>query len=314
MIVTVSLVICTRNRAARLRTCLQYVGAIQARIPWELVVVDNGSSDDTQAVLREFAPTCSAPINMVSELRRGMGPARNTAWRTASGEIIAFTDDDCYVSPDFIDAIAEVFTPNDRLGYVGGRILLHDPKDARLTINESEERLHFPRRTLLWSGAVQGANMIIRRIALEDIGGFDERLGYGTPFAAADIDAATRASFAGWEGAYEPRIVVRHHHGRKEADAPRVMKIYAHGRGAYWMKMMLRPDTRKPAYWQWRSLLKSRFRDRSRRPELVQEFVGGARYLAKYGWRPSTFAETRLSEQASVAGRVAAKLRTGVMQ
>lgn len=281
----VSVIICTRNREKQLRVCLKHFAAIRSLIPWELIVIDNGSDDATSHIVHAFANSHPITIKLLSQPARGMGRARNTAWRASSGEIIAFTDDDCYVTPGFIDTVEHAFACNERIGYVGGQILLHDPSDARVTIEESTEELHIPAYTFLRTGSFQGANMAIRRCALEAVAGFDESFGYGTPFPASDIEVITRVSFSGWEGAYDPRIVVRHHHMRKLADVPQLLRRYARGRGAYWAKFLLVPTTRAHSCRQWRWRVLKDYRDPVQRKEIAEEFLGAAGYLTRHGLR-----------------------------
>lgn len=140
----VSVVICTRNRARQLAACLDHLAAVQTSLPWELVILDNGSEDATPGLLRTFAKSHAIAVKLLSDPARGMGRVRNAAWRASSGDVIAFTDDDCYVATEYIDAIEQAFARNERIGYVGGRILLHDQNDAPVTIDESTEEHHFP--------------------------------------------------------------------------------------------------------------------------------------------------------------------------
>jgi len=87
---------------------------------------------------------------------------------------------------------------------------------------------------------------------LEDVNGFDEKLGYGTPFAFADIDILARMSAKGWSGAYDPRPLVYHHHGRQLAsEIERLKKTYDHARGAYYMKCILNLRIRKKYIKDW---------------------------------------------------------------
>ena len=118
--------------------------------------------------------------------------------------------------------------------------MLHDPTDFPVTINENTTPLTFPARSLVTVGTVQGANMAFRRRVLVGIGGFDPLFGAGARFGGEDLDAAGRASAMGWKGRYCPEVIVRHHHGRKASDIPRLMKFYGIGAGAYHMKLLLR--------------------------------------------------------------------------
>lgn len=78
-----SLVICTRNRASQLGECLEYVARLQPTCSWELVVVNNGSSDGTREVLEQFAAKVVFPMTIVFEDKPGQGLARNTGWKAA---------------------------------------------------------------------------------------------------------------------------------------------------------------------------------------------------------------------------------------
>jgi glycosyltransferase involved in cell wall biosynthesis len=258
MLPRISIVLCTRNRAAQLVDTLRSYERIQTDVPWELVVVDNGSTDDTVRVLADFAAGTRVPLRTVSEPKPGLSRARNCGWRAACGEIVAFTDDDCYPQHDFVTQIEAVFSDRD-IGYCGGRILLHDATDYPITIIEDEQRRTIAPFTFVQPGIIQGANMAARRIALDEVGGFDEMLGAGTPYPSEDIDFITRLSFAGIAGVYDPAPVVFHHHRRKAGEqVERLQRAYDIGRGAYYMKCTLDPRLRgitlRNLYWQSRGI------------------------------------------------------------
>lgn len=126
------------------------------------------------------------------------------------------------------------------MGYIAGRVMLHDPADAPVTINKSDTPDTFPARHYLFPGTVIGANMALRRQVLIDVGGFDPLFGPGAPFSSTeDLDVCSRASAKGWKGQYHPEVVVRHHHERKVPDVARMAKSYSLGTGAYYMKLLL---------------------------------------------------------------------------
>src|SRR5215467_3591500 len=125
-----SLVICTRNRASQLAESLQSLTRLRYPLPWELVIVDNGSKDKTQEVIKYYGK--SLLIKSVIEPRAGLGRAHNRALTISQGDIIVFTDDDCYPADDFLSSVACCFEEDPRLGFIGGRILLHDPEDYRI--------------------------------------------------------------------------------------------------------------------------------------------------------------------------------------
>jgi cellulose synthase/poly-beta-1,6-N-acetylglucosamine synthase-like glycosyltransferase len=276
----VSLIICTRNRCTQLARCLDSVKQIEFDRPWELILVDNGSVDETAAVVHKFIDECQILVTHLSEKKSGKSNALNAALRMSRGKILAFTDDDCYPKPDFLACIWAAFE-DPSVGYITGRIMLHDPADARMTINESTEPLTFPGNSLIGSGTISGANMAFRHEVLRDIDGFDPFFGPGSPYLAIaeDLDVAGRASARGWKGEYRPEIVVSHHHGRKVSDIPSLVKGYGIGIGAFHMKLLL--DGREFSCFA-RSIWQVRRRFRRSRRSVLWEPVGAARYARNW--------------------------------
>ena len=277
----ISLVICTRNRANALRGCLDALSALQYDPgAWELVIVNNASTDRTDEVLQAFARQVPFRVTIVHEPKPGLSCARNAGVRGSRGPIIAFTDDDCYVAPDFLTRIVDVFRES-QYGYIGGRVLLHDPSDARETIKEDTQAADIAPYSCVQPGFIHGANMAFRREVWDAVGGFDPLLGSGTRFIADDVDFLGRVSAAGWPGAYRPEPVVRHHHGRKPGpDVAKLRSAYARGRGAYYIKGCLdrrmRPQFARHWYWNLRLLAKQR-----RFPEAATELAAGAEYVMR---------------------------------
>jgi glycosyltransferase involved in cell wall biosynthesis len=282
----VSVVVCTRDRCDKLRRCLQALLAIKTAHDWELIIVDS-SRDGTGELLASLRQDGANPrIKTIYYAALGLGAARNAGWRAADADIIAFTDDDCYVAPDHIDAVIAAFEKD--VGFVGGRVLLHDPEDLPQTITLLDDYVRFAPRSYIDGGEIIGANMMFRRAVLEQIGGFDERFGASTKLCAGeDIDAMARALWAGIAGAFDPSIVVRHHHGRKSVEALRkLMHVYDCGRGAYHAKFILHPPSRATYLYHYARHIYGGFRYadswRTRRIMVgrsAREFVGGVRYV-----------------------------------
>lgn len=220
---------------------------------WELIVVNDASTDNTDEVLEAFAREVPFRTVVVRNEQPGLSRARNTGVRASQAPLIAFTDDDCYVAPDFLTRIVDGFR-NPAYGFIGGRVLLHDPSDAPETIKEDEEPAEVDPFAIVLPGFIHGANMAFRRQVWDAVGGFDPRLGSGTRFVADDVDFLARVAAAGWAGAYLPGPTVRHHHGRKPgADVARLRTLYARGRGAYYTKGCLDPQRRGlyARHWYW---------------------------------------------------------------
>ena len=235
----IALVVCTRNRADKLDAFLAALKSLRCDSPWELVLVDNGSTDRTGDRLRTFAATFSQPVKIITESKPGLGRARNRGWRAATAAVIAFTDDDCYPAPNYLSNILAVFTAPE-VGFAGGKTLLYDPSDAPVTIYDCPHEQTYPPEHFIVGGVIHGANMAFRRQTLLEIDGFDDQLGAGTPFAFEDVDAQLRALAAGWIGKYDPNSIIFHHHRRKPGiEIETLTRSYDTGRGGYYMKCIL---------------------------------------------------------------------------
>jgi glycosyltransferase involved in cell wall biosynthesis len=276
---TVSLVVSTRNRALRLG---DFFASLTRLAPpaegWELILVDNGSTDTTADTIHRLAAVSPFTVRYVLAATPGLSHARNAGLRQASGRIVAFTDDDCYPRPDYLRAIVEVFEEH-QAGVIGGRVILHDPADARVGVKDTAEAFEISQGQFVAAGVMHGANMAVRRAVLEQIGGFDPRLGAGTPcMAGEDTDFVARAVWAGWTVRYDPRPMVSHHHGRKGADAKRQRRAYDRGRGAYYAKWLLDRRARSTYlrgwYYTLRRMIRKQEIGRCRR-----ELAGATRYL-----------------------------------
>jgi glucosyl-dolichyl phosphate glucuronosyltransferase len=116
---TISVVIITRNRADWLRDALNSL-KIQSRPADEVVVVDNSSTDNTKEVIMSFANKMN--IKYVFESKRGIPQARNAGIIAASGEVIAFIDDDCVADPNWLKNIEIPFMKDPNIGAVGGEV------------------------------------------------------------------------------------------------------------------------------------------------------------------------------------------------
>lgn len=263
----VSVIICTRNRAADLAVALAALGRLAPPpdTSVEVIVVDNASTDHTARVVEDARAVLPFPLHRLREVRRGLGAARNCGLQFASGEVIAFTDDDCIVGEDWLARIVAHFREADPPGVLGGRVELFNPDHLPLTVLTSTE----PRRlapTEHPGGLLLGCNMAFHRRVVEAIGAFDPRFGAGTPLVGAeDQDFIQRAQRAGFAVRYEPDVLLHHNHGRTTAEEARKLLVgYAYSDGACLMKHMLDGDGLAPRlfYWRLASLLRQARRGR----------------------------------------------------
>lgn len=214
-----SVVIATYNRAGDLRHTLASLGTIRASEPWEVVVVDNNSTDDTRGVVNSAAKDFPAPLRYVFERQQGRSPALNAGIRAASGEIILTTDDDVRVEPDWLDCCGRAL---DALAcdYIGGRVLPiwgaprprwlpdHGGKHWAVIalLDYGPNPIEFGTRVPL------GVNMAFRRQAFDRAGLLDPHTGRraGTLLGQEVREWCIRARAAGVRGWYSPDVAVRH--------------------------------------------------------------------------------------------------------
>jgi len=281
-----TLIVCTRNRLPTLRAAIVVILGLQCRAPWQLVVVDNGSTDGTWQWIRSIESTTSVSVDVVSEPVVGLSRARNAGLRHARGDIVAFTDDDCYPTESYLNDLLDVFSAPG-IDYCGGRVVLHDPADLPISTKTSTTPRLFPPNTFIAAGAMMGANMAFSRPLLDAVGPFDVVLGAGSVTRAGeDIDFLFRASSCGFTGIYSPTPTVRHHHGRRSnTDRHNTSKAYDIGRGAYYAKHLCKRQTNRVILknWYWRTDLRSVAGIR----RFLRELHGAASYLCNVrgAWR-----------------------------
>jgi glycosyltransferase involved in cell wall biosynthesis len=201
-----TVVVPVRNGADTIDDCLASVLALRYPGSLEIVVVDNGSRDGTTAALRGYGDR----LVVVQESRLGPAAARNAGLRRARGEVVAFTDADCVVAPDWLERLVGPLA-DPAVGIAGGRILARPPvgavarfgeviHDHRMAIEVYEPPYAI---TMSWAS---------RRATLVQAGGFDESLR-----RCEDVDLSYRLVQAGHRLAYVPEAVVCH---RNESTLP----------------------------------------------------------------------------------------------
>ena len=207
-----SVVIPTRNRLELLRDALR--GLAAQTLPaseFEVVVVDNGSTDGTFESLSAESEDYPYALNVIKnpDCERGPAPARNLGGREAKGPIIAFLDSDCRPDVDWLSAAADVFTQYAALSMATG-VIDFKPEQlsdmgffSRKTVVALEEHPTYPT-----------ANSFYRRDVFLSHGGFDETLSFpnicGQSVEAADTDLAWRVRDSGGPYQFMPKAVVYH--------------------------------------------------------------------------------------------------------
>jgi glycosyltransferase involved in cell wall biosynthesis len=222
-----TVIVCTYNRAGNLPRCLgalarqRNVGELQ----WEVLVVDNNSSDDTPAMVERLAAELPIAIRYTRETQQGLNYARNTGMRESAGGYFSYVDDDIEVSPDWLGALHRNFIANDA-DAVGGRIHLDPSTRLPKWIRDNAMKgflgfQDFGDAAFRMDGKQRypyGGNMAFNRRVVARIGHFNPllgRKGAGTKrselFKGAETDYFHRLAAAGETRIfYEPDAIVYH--------------------------------------------------------------------------------------------------------
>jgi glycosyltransferase involved in cell wall biosynthesis len=262
-----SVIIATRNRSRGIAPCLNSIAVAFARagpLDAEIVIGDNGSTDDTGQIIAGWAGASSVSVKLVTEPRPGKGRALNRALRAAEGELLALLDDDCRLHPDHINDLLRHDAADTGLVLRGGRVELGDPTDLPFTINTSRKRRQWSlsdnslRREGI-AGIINGCNMAMRRALWNRLGPYDESFGPGSVVGSGDdTDYIFRAYLAGATIEYVPDMAVLHHHGRKTVAAGYALwRKYGIGSGGLYAKYLFRhPNLCRQFYWDLRDAAK----------------------------------------------------------
>lgn len=236
----VSVILCSRNRAPMLADALAKVVQVIGQSPHvkvELIIVDNGSTDDTAAVIAAFVASKATPyVRPVFAAKPGLAAARNAGLHVAAGRILMFCDDDGVLAPNYFTTLMQLYSSAKVLTMIGGRVLLGNENDLPYTIKTETEPATYNGRYP--GGFIHGCNMTFGRDIYETIGPMDERYGAGALFPSADeSDYIHRAYKAGAVVRYCPELVAYHHHGRRDpAEIRRLFDGYMIGDGALFAK------------------------------------------------------------------------------
>jgi glycosyltransferase involved in cell wall biosynthesis len=215
---TISVVVSTYNRCALLGEAIESIFEQKEPLPsFELILVDNNSSDGTRAVVDGLVARFGPRLRYVFEGRQGLSHGRNAGIAHARAPLIAFTDDDVRVAPDWLRAMVRAFDEHPDASFVGGKVLprwpspppewltkehwaplaLSDAGDAPMVIDRSHPR------------CLVGASLGVRRSMFSRFGGFEPAFQHnGRVSSVEDHEFQLRLWRAGFKGLYDPTVVV----------------------------------------------------------------------------------------------------------
>jgi ABC-type multidrug transport system fused ATPase/permease subunit/GT2 family glycosyltransferase len=195
----ISVVVCSYNGASTLNVCCE--GLLEQEYPdFEVIVVDDGSTDSTAAIASEYG------FRVISTENQGLSSARNIGLKAATGEIVAYIDDDAWPDPQWLTYLAATFLSTSHAG-VGGpnipppsggpiaRCVANAPGGPIHVLLSDTEAEHIP-----------GCNMAFRKSCLQAVGGFDPQY----RAAGDDVDICWRLQARGWTLGFNPAAVVWH--------------------------------------------------------------------------------------------------------
>jgi GT2 family glycosyltransferase len=196
----VSVVVCSYNGARTIGECLE--GLLHLEYPdFEVIVIDDGSTDSTAAIAAAYG------VRLISTENRGLSHARNSGMEAATGEIVAYLDDDACPDPHWLTYLAATFLSTTHAGVGGPNIapagdgpiadcVANAPGNPTHVLLSDREAEHIP-----------GCNMAFRKACLHAIGGFDPQF----RVAGDDVDVCWRLRQRGWTLGFSPAAMVRHH-------------------------------------------------------------------------------------------------------
>jgi glucosyl-dolichyl phosphate glucuronosyltransferase len=229
--VDVSVVIPTYNRSALLRDAVGSVLAQDTQVPFEIVIVDNNSQDDTKSVVRALVDKHPGKVHYVRETEQGNAHARNCGVRTAAGAIIAFIDDDVAVESDWLTTLLQALNSHADLSFAGGRVLPQwsGPPPSWLTPDHWSPLalLDYGPDEFIISGdnprGLLTANIAFRRRVFDEVGWFSPHLQRVKNIIGSmeDTEFLLRVCRSGRQGLYLPQMIAR-----APVEAERLSKTY----------------------------------------------------------------------------------------
>jgi GT2 family glycosyltransferase len=200
-----SVLICTYNRPPELlRAALRSVVDGCLDQPDEVVVV-NGGDEQADGVVREFQGRPGIDVRLVKTVNRNLATSRNVGLRHYRGDIVAMTDDDAEVFPDWVTRMKQVHAEQPTAGAVGGLVL---GSNAESLVGKVADAITFPAwRTARAVRTLPGVNISYKREVLDRVGAQDETLARGE-----DVDFNWRVNQLGYTVYFDPSVKVYHHH------------------------------------------------------------------------------------------------------
>src|SRR5215471_1091166 len=197
----VSVIVCSYNGARTLGACLDSLGKLNYP-PYEVILVDDGSTDDTAYVAAQFPS-----VRYIHQRNHGLSHARNTGAAAAKGEVLAYTDSDCMADADWLYFLVGTLVSGDYAGVGGPNITPPAQNWIQACVAASPGGPSHVLLTDTIAEHIPGCNMAFYRWAFEGVGAFDPEYHK----AGDDVDFCWRIQQAGWVVAFSPAAIVWHY-------------------------------------------------------------------------------------------------------
>ena len=265
MKITLSIIIVTWNTRDLLSACLASLFEHPPKVGFDVYVVDNGSKDGTDEMVRSKYPQ----VTLISNRENlGFAAANNQAVEHAKGRFLLFLNSDTEIPADSLDSMIEALEQEPSIGILGPRVESPDGRLQRTCARSSSPWLEFVHLVCLetvmpgkrhnmksWKpgemrfvNVIQGSCLMIRRKVLEEIGNWDERFF----MYCEDDDLCERCRHAGWRVGWWPQAVISHHGGAGAGAVPdRMFLEFYRSKILFYRKNRTRPALRRLKLMLW---------------------------------------------------------------
>lgn len=203
MKIDISIILCTYNRCESLEEALRSILKNQGTCNYEIIAVDNNSTDHTRKLVENYRERFSDRMRYCFEPKQGINFARNRGLQEARGDIVVYTDDDVVVSDNWISSISTFFAEYPDADAVGGKILPVYPEKSPAWVKKYQNLLKGPilahdcgEATMVYNQKTMhhfvGANMAFRKKVFAETGGFRTDVGVGTGTMGAETEFFSR--------------------------------------------------------------------------------------------------------------------------
>ncbi len=209
----VSIIVCTFNRAGILPYCLDsLVDQTASPDTYEVIIVDNNSTDSTREIAEGFVRRCSN-FRVILEPMQGLSHARNRGWQEAESDWIAYIDDDAKVPSDYVERVLDIIDKYDFDCFGGVYLPWYKYGKPEWFRDEYASNAHLQSEIgKLRNGSLSGGNIVFRRFILKQLGGFHAGIGMNGKKISYHEETLLQQHMIrnGYSIGFDPDLIIRH--------------------------------------------------------------------------------------------------------